>query len=120
RCPDPGPARLLRRAHVPPYGPRGNVPHAVGAGPFRGDSLEIFLVPNGPGTRLGDRYSRYRQKGCPAGSRQTRTSSCGWKSATVAPWAIACATLASRSSTLISRCIIIGGSPGPAGQTGRT
>ena len=28
-----------------------------------------------------------RQKGCPAGSRHTRTSSCGRKAASVAPWA---------------------------------
>ena len=36
RRPGPGPARLLRRAHLPPHGPRRHVPYAVGPGPFGG------------------------------------------------------------------------------------
>ena len=53
RRPGPGPARLLRRAHVPPYGPRRHVPYAVGRGPFGGIPLATF-VPNGPGSRPAD------------------------------------------------------------------
>src|SRR5205823_5515914 len=71
-----------------------------------------------PGHPHPNDHSVKRQNGCPAGSRQTRTFSWGWKPASVAPCATACATAASRSSASISRCIIICGSPGPAGQTG--
>ena len=53
RRPGPGPARLLRRAHVPPYGPRRHVPYAVGPGPFGGIPLVTF-VPNGPGSCPAD------------------------------------------------------------------
>lgn len=50
---------------------------------------------------------RNRQKGWPAGSRWTRTSSCGWNSATMAPAATAWALAVSRSSTPMSRCTCI-------------
>ena len=43
--PHPGPARLLRRPHLPARGPAGRVPHPVGrAGPRRDRSL-IFSLP---------------------------------------------------------------------------
>jgi 6-phosphogluconate dehydrogenase len=35
----PGPARLLRRAHLPPHRRRGQLPHAVGRGPLRSQPL---------------------------------------------------------------------------------
>ncbi len=44
-----------------------------------------------------------RQTGCPAGSSMTRTASCGWVSARVAPASSALACAASRSSTGRSR-----------------
>src|SRR5581483_12313038 len=46
-----------------------------------------------------DHTSRHRQKGCPAGSRRTRTFSCGWWEASVAPNASASSTAESRSPT---------------------
>jgi hypothetical protein len=65
-------------------------------------------------------WSKYRQNGCPAGSNSTRTSSCGWNPARVAPRPTASATAAARSSTATSICIIICWRPSAVGQTGGT
>jgi ABC-type transport system involved in cytochrome c biogenesis ATPase subunit len=62
--------------------------------------------------------SRNRQNGCPSGSRSTRTPSCGWWSARVAPASSAHATAASRLSAPMSRWSIICCASTAAGHTG--
>jgi hypothetical protein len=69
---------------------------AVADGPARWNALD-------PVVRLGQ--SRHRQKGCPAGSRNTRKDVPGWCSCLVAPRSTTAASAASRSSTITSRCI---------------
>lgn len=69
------------------------------------------------GEPSGHRH-RKRQNGWPTGSKNTRTSSCGWYGAGVAPASTACRTAASRSSTWMSRCWVAIGAPGSAGQRG--
>jgi FAD/FMN-containing dehydrogenase len=63
--------------------------------------------------------SSNRQNGCPAGSSMTRTSSCGWTSARIAPTASAQRTVSSRSPTAISRCWVAFCPSSAAGHTGR-
>jgi 6-phosphogluconate dehydrogenase len=46
RRPRPGPARLLRRAHLPPHGPRRHLPHPLGPGRRRDNPLKPFFIPN--------------------------------------------------------------------------
>ena len=60
----------------------------------------------------------YRQNGWPAGSSSTRTSSCGWSSASVAPSSRARSTAAARSVTSMSRCSCMPCLPGSGGHTG--
>ncbi len=52
--------------------------------------------------------STQRQKGCPSGSRRTRSDVQGWCSCLVAPRSSTAASAASRSSTTTSRCICWG------------
>lgn len=59
-----------------------------------------------------------RQNGCPPGSSITRTSSCGWNTASVAPHSTAQSVAAARSSTEMSRCSMAPWWPGLLGQVG--
>src|SRR4029453_16849003 len=52
--------------------------------------------------------STQRQKGCPAGSRNTRKDVPGWCSCLVAPSSSTATSATSRSSTITSRCICCG------------
>lgn len=82
---------------------------------------EESITVGGPDQlEVGGYYDMYRQNGCPAGSSNTRTPSCGWCSGNSAPSFIARATSASRSMTSKSRCIIICCLPVAVGHTGRT
>jgi hypothetical protein len=110
---------------LPIWHPGGGAPMArgrrAGAGAAdRGCHRRVAAAEPLAAARTQSTGPRKRQNGCPAGSSSTRTYCCGWWSASVAPASSAQPTAASTSSTAMSRCIIICGSPGAGGQTGAT
>ena len=143
RCSPPGKARQDQvRAHLADAGRRGADPrrsrrHGVDGFPPEEerstlDCLRVILNEEwahhgfavrdldvlDPPRSWASSGSANRQNTWPDGSNITRTSSCGWCAASVAPASSANATPSSRSGTPMSRWISICCSPGTGGQTG--
>ena len=116
----PGSVRLRDQgdgARTRRLGPLPAGEHAIRSDGYAGRSLPAQLpaalkladaTRRGRGQRHRRGQSTQRQKGCPAGSRNTRKDVPGWCSCLVAPSSSTDASASSRSSTITSRCICCG------------